>query len=196
MLQPNLVWEYIIISQSVLLRNWILVFTTKLTAKFQNVMNVCPDHTIWIAVPFTNKLVMVMHHFEPDYLPKRLICCLHGQVVCCLQGQGHSEGSDFKNMTFRYIFWTADPFATKFGLLVHHLWLDCLVKRLDCSVAVKLKVAEKVQNCSECSSGRYLLNCWTFCNQTCYDDASSWARVSGKKIGLLSSGSGLQWGLV
>ena len=193
---PNFVWEYIIISQSVLLRNWILVFTTKLTAKFQNVMNVCPDHTIWIAVPFTNKLVMVMHHFEPDYLQKRLICCLHGQVVCCLQGQGHSEGSDFKNMTFWYIFWTADPFATKFGLLVHHLWLDCLVKRLDCSVAVKLKVAEKVQNCSECSSGRYLLNCWTFCNRTCYDDASSWARVSGKKIGLLSSGSGLQWGLV
>ena len=191
-------------------------------------MNVCPGHTIWIAVPFTNKLVMVMHHFEPDYLPKRLIrclhgqvicclhgqvvcclhgqvicclhgqviCCLHGQVVCCLQGQGHSEGSDFKNMTFWYIFWTADPFATKFGLLVHHLWLDCLVKRLDCSVGVKLKVAEKVQNCSECSSGRYLLNCWTFCNQTCYDDASSWARESGKKIGLLSSSSELQWGLI
>ena len=43
------------------------------------------------------------------------------------------------------------------GLMAHHLKVDCLVKRLDCSVLVKVKVTEKVQNSSECSSGQYLL---------------------------------------
>ena len=36
---------------------------------------------------------------------------------------------------------------------------DCLVKRLDCSVVVNVKVTEKVQNSDECSSGHYLLSC-------------------------------------
>ena len=34
--------------------------------------------------------------------------------------------------------------------MAHHLKQDCLVKRLDCSVVVKVKVTEKVQNASEC----------------------------------------------
>ena len=54
----------------------------------------------------------------------------------------------------------------------------------------------KVQNSSESSSDRCFLNCWTFCNQTCYGGATSWAKVSRKKIGLVSSSSGSQWGLI
>ena len=65
---------------------------------------------------------MVMHHREPEYLSKRLVCC----------SLGHSQGSYNQNMTFWYIFWTADPFATKLGLMAHHHKVDCLVKRLDC----------------------------------------------------------------
>ena len=43
------------------------------------------------------------------------------------------------------IFWTASgSFETKLGLMAHHLYLDCLVKRLDCSGVVKIKVPEKV----------------------------------------------------
>ena len=38
------------------------------------------------------KLGLVMHHYEPYYLQKR--------VVCCLQGQGHSEGSYNQNTIF------------------------------------------------------------------------------------------------
>ena len=34
------------------------------------------------------------------------------------------------------------------------------MKRLECSAVVKVKVTEKVQNSSECSSGQYLLSCW------------------------------------
>ena len=63
--------------------------------------------------------------------------------------------------------------------------LNCLVKRLDCSVVVKVKVTGKVKNSSECSSQRYLLNRWTFCSQTWYGDAPSWTRVLCKKIDLL-----------
>ena len=74
--------------------------------------------------------------------------------------------------------------------------LDCLVKRPDCSVVVKVKVTERAQNSSECSSQRYLLNGWTFCNQTWYGNALSWTQVSCKKIDLLSSSSRSQWGLI
>ena len=37
--------------------------------------------------------------------------------------------------------------------------LDCLMKRLDCSVVLKVKFIGKVQNSSDSSSERYLLNC-------------------------------------
>ena len=82
------------------------------------------------------------------------------------------------------------------ALMAHHHKLDCPVKRLDCSVVVKVKVTEKVKNSSECSSGWYLLSCWTVCNQTWYGDAKSWAKVSCRKTGLLSSSSGSQLGLI
>ena len=36
-----------------------------------------------------------------------------------------------------------NPFATKLGLMVYYRKVDCLVKRLDCSVVVKVKVTEK-----------------------------------------------------
>ena len=84
---------------------------------------------------------------------------------------------------------TADPFATKLGLMVHHHKVDCLGKRLDCWVVHKVEVTEKVQNSSDCSYGGHFLNCWTFWNQTWYGDATSWARVSFGKIGLLCSRS-------
>ena len=129
-------------------------------------MNVCPDDTFWMDEPFTTKLGMVM----PDCLPKRLLCCLQGQ------GQDHSEGSYNQNVTFWYISWTADPFATKFGLMAHRHKLDRLVKRLNCSVVVKVKVTRKVQNSSGCLSGWYLWNFWNFRNQIWYGDVSSWTR--------------------
>ena len=57
--------------------------------------------------------------------------------------------------------WTAYPFATKLGLMVHHHKVDCLVK-----IGFLLwSRSQKGQNSSECSSGQYLLSCWTICNQ-------------------------------
>ena len=109
--------------------------------------------------------------------------CTKG-LVFCLRGQGHSE--------LVYLL-TADLFETKLGFIAHHHKLDCLVKRLDCFVVVKVKVTEKVQNSSKRLSGHYLLNCWTFCNWTWYDDCGP---VSCKKICLLSSRSRSQWRLI
>ena len=56
-----------------------------------------------------------------------------------------------KNMTFKYVIWIVDPFATKLGLMVHHHKVDCLVKILDSSVVVQVKVTGKVQNSCKCS---------------------------------------------
>ena len=44
----------------------------------------CPDGIFLHAELFTTILGVVMHHYEPDCLSKRL--------VCCLQGEGHSYG--------------------------------------------------------------------------------------------------------
>ena len=150
-------------------------------------VNVC-SNDIFVE-PFTTKLGIVMHNYEP--------CCLSKRLVSCLQGQGHSYDNININRIWLFnVIWTADPFATEMGLMVHHHKVDCLVKILDCSVVVKVKVTEKVKNSSECSSEWHLLSCWTFCNQTLYGDAASWARVSCKKIGLLSSSSGSYWRLI
>ena len=48
-------------------------------------------------------------------------------------------------MTFEYVILTADPFGTKPDLMVHHHKLDCLLKRLDCSIVVKVKVTGRLK---------------------------------------------------
>ena len=42
LLLPNMVCQCIVISHSVLQRNWIVVFKVKVTANFKMSMNVCP----------------------------------------------------------------------------------------------------------------------------------------------------------
>ena len=145
---------------------------------FKMSMNVCWDNIFQTAESFTTKLGMVMHHLEPEHFSKRL--------VCHFQGQGHSEGSYKHNMKLISIFWTADPFATK--LILMYIIISWIVLWTDW-IALLWSRSQEVQNSSECSSGRYLLSCWTFCDQTWYGDASSWAKVLCKKISLQYSRS-------
>ena len=70
--------------------------------------------------------------------------------------------------------------------MVHKVDCGLSYERIGLCVVVKVKVTEKVQNSSECSSGWYLFSCWTFCNQTWCGDASSWPRVSCKLLYLLN----------
>ena len=93
--------------------------------------------------------------------------------------------------SFYCIFLTADPFATKLGLLVHYNKPECLVKKLDC--CVQGQDHSKASEFSECLSRWYILN---FYYQTWYGDASSRATLSSQKIGFLSSRSRSRWRLI
>ena len=128
-------------------------------------MNLCPDDIFWTAQPLNTKLCMVMQHHEPECLSKKWFAVFKVKVTV----------KDNKIKKWLSIFWNAGH--SELGLMAHRHELDCLVKRLDCSVVVQIKVTGKFQNSSECSCGRYLLTCWTFCNQTWYGDVTPWASV-------------------
>ena len=153
---------------------------------FKMSMNVCPDDIFWIAEPFTTKLGMVMHHYEPDCLSKRL--------VCCLQGQGHNN--IIKIWLFNILSELLILLQAKLGLMVHHHKVDCLWKDWIALLWSRSRSQKRFRIPVNVHLEWYLLSCWTFCNQTWYGDATSWAKVSCKKIGLLSSSSGSQWGLI
>ena len=86
---------------------------------------------------------------------------------------------------FYYTFQTAGPFVTKLSLIVQHHKPECSVEKL--GYCLQVKVTTSFQNVSECLLGWYLLIHRTFCYQTLYGDAASWARVSCRKKMFLSS---------
>ena len=98
------------------------------------------------------------------------LCIIMSQIVCprnwfaVFKVKVTVKDNIIKIWLFNMLSELLNPFATKLGLMVYYRKVDCLVKRLDCSVVVKVKVTEKVQNSSEYSSGRYFLSCWTVCN--------------------------------
>ena len=87
--------------------------------------------------------------------------------------------------SFYYICFTADPFSSKLGFMVYYHKPECLMEKWDC--CVQGQGHSKFQNVNECLPRWYPLNWWTFYYQTGYGDASLWARVVCKKIGLQSS---------
>ena len=147
---------------------------------FKMSMNVCLEQIFWTTEKLITKLGMVLHHHEPVCLAKRLLCCL--------QDQGHSV------LLYLLNYW----FFCNQTLVWWHMIVSWVVLWKDCIAVfvLKVKVTAKIQNFIEFSSGPYILNCWTTCNQTWYGDASLWARQSCEKIALLSSRSRSQWELV
>ena len=139
--------------------DWITAFKVKVTAKGQNV-NFCSDDSFQPAKYFATRLGIKMHHHEPELFSRsrslqRLIWS--------------------KYDSFYYTFWSAYPFATKHGHIVHFISQSAIWR--DWITVIKVKVTAKFQNVSECMSRWHLLNCWTFYYQTWYDDASSWAKL-------------------
>ena len=129
------------------------------------------------ADPSATRLGSIVHYHKPE--------CLMKKLDIWVQAQGHSN---IFNCQWMFVQMVSSWLFSRF--------LDSLVKRLDYAVVVKVRVTGKVQNYSECSFWRYLLNCQTFCNQTWYCDASSSARVPSKMVGLLSSRSRSHWQLI
>ena len=113
------------------------------------------------------------------------------KLDCCLQGERHSEGSYDQNMSL-----SAISSQLLIPLEPNWVWWYIIISQ---SVLWKKKdYCTQGQGHSEgskcqCLSRWYLQNCLTFCYQTWYCDALSWARVSCKKIGLLFSKSRSQW---
>ena len=118
-----------------------------------------------------------------------------------IQGQGHRKGSKCQWMFVRMI--PSEPQDILIPnrrskiwlfLLGNHTWSDrtSSVARVSCEknnntgllLSIKVRVTVKVKNVNVCLSRWYLLNCQTFCHQTWYCDASSWAGVSCKKMTL------------
>ena len=126
-LPPNVVWWYIIISQRVLWGNWIAVFKVKVTAKLQNA-NECFSrqylqnhwtfyHQVW---------------FGDASSWTRVSCEKTGWLSSRSRSQQGLRWSKYDS--FYYIFWTADPFANRLGLMVHYHRLAYLMKKLVCCV--------------------------------------------------------------
>ena len=92
LLLQNLVWWYIIISQSVLWKIGLLCSRSRSRQNCKMSMTVYPDAVFWFAKPYTTKLSTVVHQHEPN--------CLRKILVCCLQGQGQSGGSCHKRWLY------------------------------------------------------------------------------------------------
>ena len=153
--QPNLVWWYIIINQSVFWKKkWITAFNVMVTVKGQNV-SVCPDDIFFTAEHFVTKLGSVMYHHEPECMQKDWFAIFKVKVIA------YNQNYD----SFCYICWTADPFATKLDLMVHCHKSECFMEKWEC--CVQGQGHSKFQNFNECFSRWYLLNHWTFYYQTC-----------------------------
>ena len=65
-LQPNSVWEYNIISRSVLRKNWITALKVKVTPKVKNVSEYLSGVIFWTTKHFVTKLGMVVYHYEAN----------------------------------------------------------------------------------------------------------------------------------
>ena len=88
--------------------------------------------------------------------------------------------------SFYYIFWTVDSLATKLGLMIHHQKPDCSVMvssklpnilfqnfqsvmQKDWFAILKVTVTARAHMIKIWKFLLYLLNCWSFCDQTWFD---------------------------
>ena len=73
-LQPVLVWQYSIISQSILWKNLVTDSRSRSQRRFKMSVNVCSDDIFWTTEPFVTKLGMVMQQHEPECLAEKKFC--------------------------------------------------------------------------------------------------------------------------
>ena len=120
-LWPNLVWWCIIISCSVLWKIVLLCSRSRTQWMLRLSLNVYLNKIFWKIETFVAKLGTVMHHHEPVSCTK----------IVLLSSRSRSLWGPVLSKHTISIFKTADPFATKPSLVVHHHKLTCLVKILD-----------------------------------------------------------------
>ena len=190
-------------------------------------------YIFWTADPFATKLGYIVHYHKPKCLMKKLDCCVQGQ---CHGKISNCQWLFIKMLSFEMLnptlpnfvrwciimsqivfqkYWfavfmfkvTVNDYVTKDDFLIYllncwsfcnwinlvwwHIMMSWIVLWKDWIALLRLRSRShgRSKNSSKCSSQRYLLNRWTFWNQTWYGDAPSWTRVSCKKKDLLSSSS-------
>ena len=130
-LSPNFVFCYIIMSRSVTQKDLFAIFKVKVTARV---------HMIKIR-QFLLYLLNCWSFFYQTWFDSTLSQArVFYKEVGLLRSRSRSQ-QNFKmsvNVCPNDIFWIAEPFITKFGMMMHHHEPDCLIKRLVCCLIKRL----------------------------------------------------------
>ena len=95
-LQPNLIWWYSIISQSVLWENGLVRSKSRSQERLKMLVNVCPDNIFWTTECFVTKPGIVMQHHN--------LKCHAEKLVHCVPCQCHSKGFYNWNISISVVF--------------------------------------------------------------------------------------------
>ena len=111
---PNLVLWCIIMSQSVMQKDWAAIFKVKVTARAHMIK-------IWQVLLyllnwwffFSTKLGLIKHYHKPE--------CYMEKLDCCVQGQGHNNTSKYQWMFIQMMF------SESLNLLLPNLVWWCII---------------------------------------------------------------------
>ena len=114
------------IGKSVLWKNWVTAFKVKVTAKGQNV-------DVWSRWYLLNRQTFCCQTWYCDASLWAGVLC---RMICLLFSRSRSQQGLIwsKYDSFYHVFWIANSFATKLGLIVHYHKPECLMKKLECCV--------------------------------------------------------------
>ena len=149
---------------------------------------ICPDDIFWAAKHFVTKRGMVtQQQNEPE-------CHVKQKLFAVFKVKVTARAHVIKIwLWLLYLLNCWFFMATKLGLMMGYYRPERLVEKLD--HCIQGRGHSEGSKC-RCLSRWNILNRQTFCYQTWYCDASSWAGVLCKKIRLLFSRSWSQQGLV
>ena len=80
---PNLVLWFIIMSRSVVQKDWFAIFKVVVTARAHMIKIDNYYGVFWTADPFATKLGLIVYYHKPE--------CFMKKLDCYVQGQGHSK---------------------------------------------------------------------------------------------------------
>ena len=116
------------------------------------------DQNMTISTVSFELLILLLHYHKLECFMEKLDCCVQGQghskiskwlwkFVRMIPAESMNlynqtwfgDASLWQELISKYdhvycIFWTADPCATKLGLIVHYHKAECFMKKFDCCV--------------------------------------------------------------
>ena len=123
---PNLVLSCIIMSRSVMQKDWFAIFRVKVAARAHMIK-------IWQFLlyllncwPFCYQTWFASIYHKPE--------CFYGEIgLLCSRSRSQQHFKMSMNVCLD-IFWITEPFATKLGTVMHHHEPDCCSKRSVCGL--------------------------------------------------------------